>query len=80
MSGEELFGDDCQAWAHGAVYPKIYHVFRGFQYMPLPKVEETPQWKEEELKILNAVKMFYFDADCRQREVSESNSNTSLLS
>lgn len=64
LSGEELFGDDCQAWAHGAVYPKIYHVFRGFQYMPLPKVEETPQWKEEELKILNAVKMFYFDVYC----------------
>lgn len=64
LLGEELFGEDCQAWAHGAVYPKVYHVFREFKYMPLPKVEEALPWKKEELEVLNAVKMCYFDVYC----------------
>ena len=61
LLGEEMFGEDCQAWVHGAVYPKVYGAFKRFKYMPLPRVETKTSFKEEELKILNAVKRCYFD-------------------
>ncbi len=61
LLGEPIFYDDCQAWVHGAVYPKVYEIFKKFKYMPLPKVEEAYELKEEELTILNAVKKHYFD-------------------
>lgn len=61
LLGKEIFHDDCQAWAHGAVYPKVYAVFKRFKYMPLPKVEETAEFEKQELIILNAVKKYYFD-------------------
>lgn len=61
LSDKEMFNDDCQAWAHGAVYPKVYNYFKHFRYMPLPKVEEAVEFEEQELKILNAVKKYYFD-------------------
>ena len=56
-----IFDDACQAWAHGAVYPKVYEFFKRFKYMPLPKVEETTVFDERELQVLNAVKRYYFD-------------------
>lgn len=56
-----MFHDGCQAWAHGAVYPKVYDYFRRFKYMPLPRVEEPDGFDEKELRILNAVKTYYFD-------------------
>lgn len=61
LLGEEIFTDDCQAWIHGAVYPNVYELFKKFNYMPLPKVCETAEFKENELKILDAVKRYYFD-------------------
>lgn len=61
LIGEPMFEDNCQAWVHGAVYPKVYDVFKRFGYMPLPKVEEACEFTEEELQILNAVKRYYFD-------------------
>lgn len=57
----EIFTDDCQAWVHGAVYPNVYELFKKFKYTPLPKVDETASFKENELKILEAVKRYYFD-------------------
>lgn len=32
---EEVFREDCQAWAHGPVYKEVYDVFRDFQYNPI---------------------------------------------
>ncbi len=64
MLGEEMFGEDCQAWVHGAVYPKAYSTFKRFKYMPLPRAETKTSFKEEELKILNAVKLCCFDVYC----------------
>lgn len=57
----EIFSDDCQAWVHGAVYPEIYKLFKTFKYMPLPKVKIITEFNENELKILEAVKSYYFD-------------------
>lgn len=61
LLGKDLFWDDCQAWAHGAVYPKVYVLFKEFRYKPLPKVEKVEEFEEKELMILNAVKRYYFD-------------------
>lgn len=61
LLGREMFDEDCQAWVHGAVYPKVYEYFKQFKYNPLPKVEIKDQLEEEELKVLKAIKKFYFD-------------------
>lgn len=61
MADKEIFHDDCQAWAHGAVYPKVYDLFKRFRYMPLPKVYQTAAFDEKELKVLDMVKQYYFD-------------------
>ena len=58
---QAMFDDDCEAWVHGAVYPNVYSVFRQFKYAPLPSVEETFEFGEQEQRILNAVKKYYFD-------------------
>lgn len=58
---KEMFHDDCQAWAHGAVYPKVYDFFKWFKYNPLPKVGEVLEFDGNELKVLNAIKKYYFD-------------------
>ncbi|MBU3876588.1 DUF4065 domain-containing protein [Faecalicatena sp. AGMB00832] len=61
LDGKGIFEDDCQAWVHGAVYPRVYEVFKQFKYMPLPRVEEVEHFKDNELIILNAVKTYYYD-------------------
>lgn len=61
LNDEWLFMDDCQAWAHGAVYPEIYLEFKKFKYLPLPKVEKETSLKEEECRVLEFVKKYYFD-------------------
>lgn len=32
---EELFHEECQAWAHGPVYKEVYDVFKNFKYNPI---------------------------------------------
>lgn len=61
LIGEGMFCDDCQAWVHGAVYPNVYEVFKQFKYAPLPRVEDSFAFEDQEWKILNAVKEYYFD-------------------
>lgn len=61
LLGYPMFFDDCQAWVHGAVYPKVYDIFKQFKYTPLPKIEKDFEFKDQEWKILNAVKKYYFD-------------------
>lgn len=56
MLDQAMFDDDCEAWVHGAVYPNVYSVFRQFKYAPLPSVEESLEFGEQEQRILNAVK------------------------
>jgi len=34
--GKFLFKDDCEAWIHGPVYPKIYNKYRFFKYENIP--------------------------------------------
>ena len=32
---EELFHEDCEAWAHGPVFKDVYEVFKSFRYNPM---------------------------------------------
>lgn len=61
LNGEWMFEDDCQAWVHGAVYPRVYEMFKGFGYQPLPKVNSEIRLSADDIKILNLVKTCYFD-------------------
>lgn len=61
LNGEWMFEDDCQAWAHGAVYPEVYEVFKGFGYRPLPKVNSEIILNDNDIEILNIVKTYYYD-------------------
>lgn len=56
-----LFNDDCEAWAHGAVYRSVYDRFKNFRYKPLPFVEKTIDMPQEEQDVLECVWRFYFD-------------------
>ena len=33
--GRPLFDEECQAWAHGPVYKKVYDLFKSFKYYPI---------------------------------------------
>ena len=35
LFGVELFGEDCEAWAHGPVFREVYDVFKNFKYNPI---------------------------------------------
>ncbi|MCM1308946.1 MAG: DUF4065 domain-containing protein [Butyrivibrio sp.] len=35
LYGKPIFAEDCRAWAHGPVYPKVYDLFRDFKYNPI---------------------------------------------
>ncbi len=35
--GEDLFPDDCQAWAYGPVYPDIYYKYQPYGYNPIER-------------------------------------------
>lgn len=61
LNGRWMFEDDCQAWIHGAVYPKAYQVFKNFGYRPLPKVDSEISLSNDDTKILELVKKYYHD-------------------
>ena len=33
--GSPIFDEDCEAWAHGPVYPEVYELFKDFKYNPI---------------------------------------------
>ncbi len=35
LYGEEIFTDDCQAWAYGPVFPEVYYLYRQYGYDPI---------------------------------------------
>lgn len=56
-----LFEDDCEAWAHGAVFRDVYDKFKKFKYNPLPYVDTKVNLTKEEIEVLEFVKKYYFD-------------------
>lgn len=33
--GRQMFSEDCEAWVHGPVFPKVYDMFKDFKYNPI---------------------------------------------
>lgn len=46
LKGQELFGEDFQAWVHGPVLPSQYHRFKDYQWRLLDLEVERPQVPE----------------------------------
>lgn len=61
LNGVWMFEDDCQAWVHGAVYPQVYEQFKCFGYRPLPNVNSKVNLDQNDIKILELVKKYYYD-------------------
>lgn len=59
--GKRMFEDVSEAWAHGAVYPDVYHTFKTFRYDPLPVVDVDINLEDNEIEILKFVKRNYLD-------------------
>lgn len=57
---KSLFDDDCQAWAHGPVYPSVYYKYKEYGYDPIEKnIDEFEldftELLADEITFLNAV-------------------------
>lgn len=61
FNDELLFGENCEAWAHGAVYRDVYNKFKGFKYNPLPYVDVEVKLPAEEVEVLEFVWKYYFE-------------------
>ena len=61
FNGELLFDENCEAWAHGAVYRDVYNKFKKFKYNPLPYVEVKIELPKEEIEVLEFVWKYYFE-------------------
>lgn len=35
LYGKPMLSEECQAWAHGPVYPEVYDIFKDFKYNPI---------------------------------------------
>ena len=60
LFGEELFPDDCQAWAYGPVFPDIYFKYREYGYNPIDRPtdslgEDLDELTTKEVSLLDAI-------------------------
>lgn len=61
LRGTPMFKEDCQAWAHGPVYPEVYYLFRDFKYNPIEDARfalfdgATDLLTDDEKEIINLV-------------------------
>lgn len=67
LTGKWLFGDNCQAWAHGAVYPAVFERFRNYKYLKLPQTKRMVLFDGDQSAVLEMVKTFYFDVYSAKR-------------
>lgn len=61
FNDEFLFDENCEAWAHGAVYRDVYNKFKKFKYNPLPYVDVEIVLPPEEIEVLEFVRTYYFE-------------------
>lgn len=56
-----MFAEDCEAWAHGPVYPEVYDLFRDFKYNPIDDARfavldgTADELTDEERKVIDLV-------------------------
>lgn len=49
--GVYMFEDDCQAWAHGPVYPDVYYKYREYEYSPIDSASKRFEMPEAKLSL-----------------------------
>ena len=49
------FSDECEAWVHGPVYPKLYEKYKYYKFDSISQCVEIPKLKSEEEAILDLV-------------------------
>ena len=64
ITGQPLFPEKIQAWAHGPVIPDLYHKYKRFQASAIPKPETSfadirGMFSAEQLEILDEVNAVY---------------------
>lgn len=47
---ESLFENDCQAWAHGPVYPEVYYKYKNYGFNPIENIFDNQESDFNELK------------------------------
>lgn len=60
LFGEDLFLDNCQAWAHGPVYPDVYYKYKEYGYNPIDKptedlTEDFGRLTTREISLIDAI-------------------------
>lgn len=52
-----LFAEDCQAWAHGPVYPEVYYRYKDYKFDPIERkaTMDDSLFLSSEIAILNSV-------------------------
>ena len=61
FNNEFLFEEDCQAWAHGPVYPEVYYKYKHYKFDPIKskiEVSDTIFTSSELIIIENVIKHF----------------------
>ena len=61
FNNEFLFEEDCQAWAHGPVYPEVYFKYKHYKFDPIESenvVSDTVFTSSELIIIENVIKYF----------------------
>lgn len=64
LTGEPLFPEEVQAWAHGPVIPELYRHYKSYGAAALPKPDEPideirAKFTQSQLEILDDVKEVY---------------------
>ena len=68
IEGEELFGDEIQAWVHGPVIPSIYHQYKEFRWQPINKEVDTPTFGDKVVEFLDLILETFLPVDAFKLE------------
>lgn len=55
---ESLFENDCQAWAHGPVYPEVYYKYKNYGFNPIENIFDD---QESDFNELTTREIQFFD-------------------
>lgn len=61
LNAKWMFEEENQARIHEDIYSKVQEMFQCFGHRPLPKVKSDIGLNDEDIKILELVKMYYYD-------------------
>lgn len=68
LTGQPLFEEDLQAWAHGPVAPSVYRAFAGEGWNALPAPVREVEFAEEQAALLEEIAEVYGTFQAKQLE------------